>query len=74
MLTRYLIDGQTVSPQNIKPLEVTVPTWVWPLVAGLILGAFIWTPLGRKIAVSPIAKGAQVSERKVESWLKKGEK
>jgi len=74
MLTRYLIDGQTVSPQNIKPLEVTVPTWVWPLVAGLILGAFIWTPLGRKIAVSPIAKGAQVSERKVEEWLKKGEK
>jgi len=74
MLTRYLIDGQTISPQNIKPLEVTVPTWVWPLVAGLILGAFIWTPLGRKIAVSPIAKGAQVSERKVEEWLKKGEK
>ena len=74
MLTRYLIDGQTVSLQNIKPLEVTVPTWVWPLVAGLILGAFIWTPLGRKIAVSPIAKGAQVSERKVEEWLKKGEK
>ena len=74
MITRYLIDGQTVSPQNIKPLEITVPTWVWPLVAGLILGAFIWTPLGRKIAVSPIAKGAQVSERKVEEWMKKGEK
>ena len=74
MITRYLVDGQTIQTQAVKPLEITVPTWLWPLVAGLILGVFIWTPIGRKIAVAPIAKGAQVSEKKVEAWMKKGEK
>ena len=74
MITRYLVDGQTVQTKTIRPLEFTVPDWVWPLLFGtFILGALVWTPIGRKIAVAPIAKGAKVSERKVEQWMKKGE-
>ena len=73
MITRYLIEGQTI--QTVKPLAITVPDWVLPLLVGtFILGALVWTPLGRKLAVSPIAKGAQVSEKKVEQWMRKGEK
>ena len=74
MITRYLIDGQTVQTKTIRPLELTVPGWVLPLLFGtFILGALVWTPIGRKIAVAPIAKGAKVSQRKVEQWMKKGE-
>ena len=75
MITRYLVDGQTIQTQTVKPLELIIPGWVLPLLVGtFILGALVWTPIGRKIAISPIAKGAQVSERKVESWMKKGDK
>jgi len=74
MLSKYIVTEQIAQTQTVKPLEVTIPGWVWPLLAGVILGAFIWTPVGRKIAISPIAKGAKVSERKVEAWLKSGEK
>ena len=75
MITRYLVDGQTTQTQTFKPLELSIPGWVLPLLVGtFILGAFVWTPLGRKLAVSPIAKGAQVSEKKVEAWMKKGDK
>ena len=75
MITRYVVDGQTAQTQTIKPLEFTLPGWVIPLLFGtFILGALVWTPIGRKIAVAPIAKGAKVSERKVESWMKKGDK
>ena len=74
MLTRYLIDGQTVSPQNIKPLEFTIPGWVLPLLVGtFILGALVWTPVGRSLTVAGIKRGAQVSEAKVNKWLEKGE-
>lgn len=74
MLTRYQVEGEAIQTQQVKPLEITVPVWFWPLLAGIILGAFVWTPIGRKIAVAPIAKGAQVSEKKVEQWMRKGEK
>ena len=74
MLTKYLVAGQPLQTDQPKPLAITLPDWVLPLIAGVVLGAFIWTPVGRKIAISPIAKGAKVSEKKVEAWLKSGEK
>jgi len=76
--TKYLVTGQALpplAPTKAKPLAITIPDWVLPLLVGtFILGAFVWTPIGRKIAISPIAKGAKVSEKKVESWMKAGEK
>ena len=73
MITRYLIEGQTI--QTVKPLAITVPDWVLPLLVGtFILGALVWTPVGRSLTVSSIKKGAQVSEAKVNKWLEKGEK
>ena len=73
MITRYLIEGQTI--QTVKPLAITVPDWVISLLVGtFILGALVWTPVGRSLTVSSIKKGAQVSEAKVNKWLEKGEK
>jgi len=75
MLTKYLVAGQPLQTDQPKPLAITVPDWVLPLLVGtFILGAIVWTPIGRKIAIAPIAKGAKVSEKKVEAWLKSGEK
>ena len=75
MLTKYVVTEQPLQTQTPKPLAISIPDWVLPLLVGtFILGAFVWTPIGRKIAIAPIAKGAKVSEKKVESWMKKGEK
>ena len=66
MYTRYLVTKE--QEPTPKPLTITLPDWVLPLLVGtFILGAFVWTPVGRSLAVSPIAKGANVSKRKVES-------
>ena len=44
------------------------------VVGGIIIGAFIWTQLGRDLAVTSISKGAKVTESKVREWAKLGEK
>jgi len=75
MLSKYVVTGQQVQTPTPKALDITLPDWVLPLLVGtFIFGALVWTPIGRKIAIAPIAKGAQVSEKKVENWMKKGEK
>jgi len=50
----------------------------WEFLGGVFIGAvflgpFIWTPLGRATAVEAIRRGAGVTRKKVEEWLKKGE-
>lgn len=42
-------------------------------VGAVIIGPLLWTSVGRKLAVAPIAKGAKVTEKQVDEWLKKGE-
>jgi len=42
-------------------------------IGAVFLGPFIWTPLGRATAVEAIRRGAGVTRKKVEEWLKKGE-
>lgn len=44
------------------------------LIGSFIIAPFIWTRLGRELAKTAIAKGAEVTREKVEEWLKKGEK
>lgn len=62
--------GQAQVP-TVRPLAVTVPDWTIALLIGtLIIGPFIWLPIGRKLAIAPIAKAAKVAEKKVEEWLK----
>ena len=43
------------------------------ILGGLTLGAFIWAPLGRKVAVEAVSRGAAVTTAKVEEWLAKGD-
>jgi len=50
----------------------------WEFVGGLfigtfLIGPFIWTGLGRETAIEAIKRGAGVTRKKVEEWLKKGE-
>jgi hypothetical protein len=40
---------------------------------GLLLGAIVFTQVGRSLAVAAIKKGAAVTEEKVKEWLAKGE-
>ncbi|RLA82197.1 MAG: hypothetical protein DRG31_07715 [Deltaproteobacteria bacterium] len=47
--------------------------------AGLFVGTFliapfIWTELGRRMAVEAIRRGAGVARERVEEWLRRGEK
>jgi len=44
------------------------------VLGGLTLGAFLWTSIGREMAISAIQKGAGVTRAKVGEWLKKGAK
>jgi hypothetical protein len=71
--TRYLVSGQSVptaEPSKAKPLAITLPDWVIPLLVGtFVIGPFIWTVVGRKLTTAAIAKGAKVSEKKVDEWL-----
>lgn len=41
---------------------------------GVILGAFVWTPIGRAAASAAIQRGGNFAKSQVESWLKQGEK
>lgn len=43
------------------------------IVVGVIVGGFIFTKLGRDLAVTTISKGAKVTEAKVREWAKIGE-
>jgi hypothetical protein len=43
-------------------------------IGAIIIGPFIWTALGRELAVGAIQKGAKVTREQVEKWLKEGEK
>lgn len=43
------------------------------VLGGLTLGAIIWIPLYRSLAVRAISRGAAVATAKVEEWLEKGE-
>lgn len=38
-----------------------------------IIGPLIWTRLGRELAIELIRRGAEVTRKQVEEWLKKGE-
>jgi hypothetical protein len=40
---------------------------------GFLLGAIVFTQVGRSLAVAAIKKGAAVTEEKIREWLKKGE-
>ena len=58
--------------------KVGLNTSFWSIAAafilgGLTLGAFIWAPLGRKVAVEAVSRGAAVTTAKVEEWLAKGD-
>jgi len=51
---------------------------IWEFLGGVFVGAvfigpFIWTGLGRATAIEAIRRGAGVTRKKVEEWLKKGE-
>ena len=74
MSVRYLVTTRArAQPPRVKPLAITLPDWVIPLLVGtFIIGPFIWTVVGRKLATAAIAKGAKVSEKKVEQWLAAG--
>lgn len=41
---------------------------------GVILGAFIWTPIGRATASAAIQRGGNFAKSQVEAWLKEGGK
>ena len=76
MSTRYVVTGepeQTTEPPKVKRFPIEIPNWVIALLIGtFVLGALVWTPVGRRLAVAPIAKAARVSEKKVEEWLAAG--
>jgi len=40
---------------------------------GFLLGAVVFTKVGRELAIFAIKRGAAVAEEKVREWLKKGE-
>jgi hypothetical protein len=40
---------------------------------GFLLGAVVFTKLGRELAVTAIKRGAAVTEEKVREWLKRGQ-
>ena len=57
-------------------LEGDPPEWGWlagGFILGLIAGFFIFTSLGRELAIAAIQKGAEVTRERVEEWLRKGE-
>jgi len=77
MLTKYVVAGQpaTITElSEVKPLQVEISGWLIALLFGAFIfpGPFIWTYVGRKLAVAPIAKAAKVSTKKVEKWLESG--
>ena len=80
MSVRYMITAPTrAQPPRVKAkgpvrlLGVEIPNWFIALLIGtFVLGAIVWTPVGRKLAVAPIAKAARVSEKKVEEWMAAG--
>ena len=80
MSARYVVTTRArAQPPRVKPkgavtlLGVEIPNWFIALLIGtFVLGAIVWTPIGRKLAVAPIAKAARVSEKKVEEWLAAG--
>jgi len=42
-------------------------------ILGLIAGFFIFTELGRLMAIAAIQRGAEVTRERVEEWLRRGE-
>jgi len=44
------------------------------IAGGLILGAFIWTPLGREFTAEAVRRGAGVTRARVEAWIRAGER
>ncbi|MEM2179084.1 MAG: hypothetical protein QW272_09730 [Candidatus Methanomethylicaceae archaeon] len=62
-----------------KTIIKTYPEDFGSFLVGLFVGTFliapfIWTPLGRAVVKTAIAKGAKVPISKVEEWIKEGEK
>jgi len=44
------------------------------LVGAFLIAPFIWTPLGRQLAIESIRRGARVTREKVMEWLERGER
>jgi len=44
------------------------------LIGALFVGPFIWTELGRRMAIEAVKRGAGVTEAKIKEWLEKGER
>jgi len=70
--------GQQYEREGGSNLDGSPRGGFWEFMGGLFIGAMflgplIWTPLGRKAAVEAIKRGAGVTRKKVEEWLKKGE-
>ena len=66
---------ETCNPGS-NPVKLNTSFWSLAaafILGGLTLGAFIWAPLGRLVAVRAISKGAAVTTAKVEEWLERGE-
>lgn len=69
-------NGNTYYCPNCGVIHVRREPMDWgAFIGGIIVGTFliapfIWTAVGRELAVKTIAKGAKVTEAKVREWLK----